>query len=215
VTDFLGRLAARAVGVGTAARPRLAGLFEPAAAAGDATLEVVDEEVVAPGPAPQARETPAAKGNGRRAAPPAQAQRAQLAPPANPAEVPAAPRPSPRPDSVAQSNYGPAPPPGISPRAAEPEPVTVPRSERSLPAPVDVAPLAQALPAAGAREAAALPAAAAPPRREEPPVRVHIGRLEVRANIQPPPPERPRREPPRPEGLSLADYLRGQREVRS
>ena len=87
--------------------------------------------------------------------------------------------------------------------------------EQSVPAPVAAAaPLAQALPAAAARGAAPPPAPAAA-REEGPPVRVHIGRLEVRANVQPPPAERPRREAPRDDGLSLADYLRGKREVRT
>jgi hypothetical protein len=43
----------------------------------------------------------------------------------------------------------------------------------------------------------------------EPPVRVHIGRLEVRANLEQPQRQRPRREPERPQGLTLSDYLRG------
>jgi hypothetical protein len=47
---------------------------------------------------------------------------------------------------------------------------------------------------------------------EEPPVRVHIGRLEVRANLQQaPPPSQPRPKADRSEGLSLGDYLRGRR----
>ena len=48
---------------------------------------------------------------------------------------------------------------------------------------------------------------------QEPPVRVHSGRLEVRANLQqaPPPPPKPRAEPARSEGLSLGEYLRGRR----
>ncbi len=46
---------------------------------------------------------------------------------------------------------------------------------------------------------------------DEPPVRVHIGRLEVRANLEQPAPKPARREPARQEGVSLADYLRGRR----
>jgi hypothetical protein len=42
-------------------------------------------------------------------------------------------------------------------------------------------------------------------------VRVHIGRLEVRANLEQPQPQRPRRESERPQGLTLSDYLRGRR----
>jgi hypothetical protein len=48
----------------------------------------------------------------------------------------------------------------------------------------------------------------------EPPVRIHIGRLEVRA-VLPDPPRAPRpRERLAPDGLSLADYLRGRRDAR-
>lgn len=53
-----------------------------------------------------------------------------------------------------------------------------------------------------------------PPMRaaaeERPEVRVHIGRLEVRANLQPAPPPRRREPEPAPE-LSLTDYLRRSR----
>jgi hypothetical protein len=43
-------------------------------------------------------------------------------------------------------------------------------------------------------------------------VRVHIGRLEVRANLEhAAPPPQPRPADSRPQGLSLADYLRGKR----
>jgi hypothetical protein len=46
---------------------------------------------------------------------------------------------------------------------------------------------------------------------DEPPVRVHIGRLEVRANLEQPAPKPPRREPERPQSPTLSDYLRGRR----
>jgi len=46
---------------------------------------------------------------------------------------------------------------------------------------------------------------------DEPPVRVHIGRLEVRANLEQPPPKPARRQPERPQGQALSDYLRGRR----
>jgi hypothetical protein len=55
--------------------------------------------------------------------------------------------------------------------------------------------------------------AAAVARAEPPPVRVHIGRLEVRANVEEPRAQPPRRESARPVELSLADYLRGTREA--
>jgi len=58
------------------------------------------------------------------------------------------------------------------------------------------------------------PAAPAVVRDEPRAVRVHIGRLEVRANLQEAPqqPQRGTRQAP-PEGLSLSDYLRGRREA--
>jgi hypothetical protein len=60
----------------------------------------------------------------------------------------------------------------------------------------------------------AWPADAAAASAESPAVRVHIGRLEVRANLQEQP-RRPERPPaPRPQELSLSDYLRGRRESR-
>jgi hypothetical protein len=46
---------------------------------------------------------------------------------------------------------------------------------------------------------------------DEPPVRVHIGRLEVRANLEQPAPKPQRREPERPQSPTLSDYLRGRR----
>ncbi len=57
-----------------------------------------------------------------------------------------------------------------------------------------------------------MPAPAAAEPEELQPVRVHIGRLEVRASLEEQ--SRPRREPEqRPAaGPSLADYLRGERE---
>jgi hypothetical protein len=50
-------------------------------------------------------------------------------------------------------------------------------------------------------------------REEPPPVRVHIGRLEVRANLQEAPRPAPVPQAAELEGLSLSDYLRGRREA--
>jgi hypothetical protein len=65
---------------------------------------------------------------------------------------------------------------------------------------------------------AAVPVVTAPaavvrePPTAEQPVRVHIGRLEIRATIQETPPTRPpRRRSARGDALSLGDYLRGAR----
>ncbi len=46
---------------------------------------------------------------------------------------------------------------------------------------------------------------------DEPPVRVHIGRLEVRANLEQPAPPLERPEPQKQQGTTLSDYLRGKR----
>jgi len=53
--------------------------------------------------------------------------------------------------------------------------------------------------------------AATPGSQESPAVRVHIGRLEIRANLPEPAPPRPRTPPGEAavKGVSLADYLRG------
>jgi hypothetical protein len=215
VTDFLSRVAARAVGASAAAQPRLTGLFEPAGPAGDATLELVEEEAVAPAAAPRRDEAPPAGELDQGRPQPAAAPPAQLARGADRPNAPVEPRPPTPTDFVADSHYVPEPARASRARAREPERVPAARVEERVPVPVvAAAPLAHALPTAAAREPAPPPAPAAA-RVEEPPVRVHIGRLEVRANVQPPPPERPRREPAGPDGLSLADYLRGKREVRA
>jgi hypothetical protein len=70
--------------------------------------------------------------------------------------------------------------------------------------------------AAPATVAATPPARAAvttgaPARDDPPPVRVHIGRLEVRASLTESPRPQPLPAPSEPEGLSLSDYLRGRR----
>ena len=46
---------------------------------------------------------------------------------------------------------------------------------------------------------------------DEPPVRVHIGRLEVRANLEQPAPKQRRSQPAASQGPALSDYLRGRR----
>jgi hypothetical protein len=59
-----------------------------------------------------------------------------------------------------------------------------------------------------------VPTVAAPRERDDAAVvRVHIGRLDVRANLHDAPKRPPSREQTRPEGLSLSDYLRGRRET--
>jgi hypothetical protein len=210
VRDFIGRVAARAVGERAAASPRVPSLFEAPGPAPGGALEVIDEEVVAPAPT---RAT-----LGARAAP----RRSGDAP------VPsAAPAPLPGESGAMRVEADPLPPAerGVEAPPREsgermPEPVATTRApappgtqhEERAPAAVAVAApvLTPALPVVPRAPARAVPMPAAAPA-EPPAVRVHIGRLEVRANLQEQP-RRPERSPaPRPQELSLSDYLRGQR----
>ena len=204
MSDFLGRIAARAVGAQALAQPRLAARL---LGAGN-ELDVVDEEVVAPAAAPRPLErAPAA--------------------PAGPAPAPRT--VTPPPDVFARTTL-PVPPTA----ALEAEAEELARFERPLPAP-ELAPLPPAESGADtpdaeprvvvravtvpvtpalpivAPQAAAAVAVMSGRRDEPPPVRVHIGRLEVRANLQEQPRPAPRPEPSERGELSLADYLRGRR----
>jgi hypothetical protein len=165
--------------------------------------------------------------------------------------APRAAAPPPRrrqPERVLEGDF---PPPGATPRPADPEapsrperpalatprPRGEPRSslasgERvrepapaaeapaavaaAAPEPASARPLVRAVPVT--RAAAAATPAPAPAveeaRAEAPVVRVHIGRLEVRASVHEAPPPgwaRERRAPPE---LALGDYLRGERTAR-
>jgi hypothetical protein len=205
-------MAARLVGDAVVAQPRLRGLFEADDPA--ASLEVVDEEVVArssreaaaavlPSAVPAGALTAASPGSEMPSppSPSVAASRVEARPMAAP--PPEDVRPAETVTAVPQAEPQPGPPPVAE---SEPEPapphvtvVAVPASP-SLPA---LAPLPEA--------AASMPDVAEP--EELQPVRVHIGRLEVRASLEEQ--ARPRREPKeRPTaGLSLADYLRGERET--
>ena len=112
------------------------------------------------------------------------------------------------------------------PAAAQPLPAaTAPWALRPAPVASDDRPQAPSSPAtaepAGAALVRARGPAAARSTDQAATVRIHIGRLEVRANLQAPaaqaravnaPPAR--REPGAETALPLADYLRGRREVR-
>jgi hypothetical protein len=87
------------------------------------------------------------------------------------------------------------------PHASSPFP-TAPATARQ------VAPLARATPVVPTSVTAAAATARAAPD-DQPTVRVHIGRLEVRANLEQPAPKPQRRQEPRTPELSLSDYLRG------
>ncbi|MQA99730.1 MAG: hypothetical protein GEU78_05475 [Actinobacteria bacterium] len=258
MSDFIERVAARAVGAAPLARPRPSALFEEPGEAVDHPLEMAHEEIVAhPAPAPVTD-----------AAPPPHDP-----PPPVPASAPA-PRRAERgvpahgpkgPEPRAPAAHEPEPPPAAHepeppPAAHEPEPLLGER-ERERPAMVSSArgrPRATAMtplrddapdqreielaspgrsdsemfapphepdrvasvarPAVAASShvpvsAAPAPATATRVSEEPPPVRVHIGRLEVRANLNQAPRQPSRHETRQSERLSLADYLRGKREV--
>ncbi len=120
--------------------------------------------------------------------------------------------------------------PSSTPRVPEQEPAPAPAPAREQ---ESLAPAAQAEPRSSAAPVVvpATPVAAAAPvvrhlaetrlqrvhsvaiaAADEPPVRVHIGRLEVRANLeQPSPKPKSRQERAAAEGLSLSEYLRGRK----
>jgi hypothetical protein len=95
--------------------------------------------------------------------------------------------------------------------------VTVEREVQTSPLAPVAAVIPALVPATPVPQSVALPTAptvAAPLEREEAAVvRVHIGRLDVRANLQEAPARPPSRARTTPEGLSLSDYLRGRREA--
>jgi hypothetical protein len=209
VSDLLGRIAARAVGAPALAQPRLPVSLAGQGAAG---LEVVDEELVVPADAPRRVTEPPAE---PRPSEPAQAR------PATPAReaktgspVPVPPAAAPPGSAVELPRQGrllPALEPVLAVRA-DAEPDALPAEPRAA-APVTVVPAAPATPALAGPAAPAVPAAVAAARDEPPPVRVHIGRLEVRASLGEPPRPQPLPQAREPEGLSLSDYLRGRHDA--
>ena len=224
MSGFLARVAARAVGEAPLAGPRLPTVFERAQATpAEGGLEGVDAEVSA-GPLSRGETPPSAAlpRPGRTSPTPASD--------ADPIAAPARRRESAAPEPEAPAAHA------LVPRAVEPLPEIAPATGDISVKPLAEAshavarpdPVARAVPAAAAVAAvAAVPVAPAvlgfrarpAPSQEavrsglaEPPtVRVHIGRLEVRANLQEAPPPRPRRAETAPPGPSLADYLRGHR----
>jgi hypothetical protein len=207
VSDFLGRIAARAVGAPALAQPLVSG---PVAGAG-AGLEVVDEEVVVPGAlaSPAIPERPSDAADAEPAspdavpAPAAAAEPAASIPPAAATTVSAAelPRPERRLPALEPAMVVPA---ETGPAAPLAEPPTVVSAV--------AVPVTLASPLVAAPAPASAPASVAAVRDEPPPVRVHIGRLEVRASLgEAPSRPQPLPVPSEPEGLSLSDYLRGKR----
>jgi hypothetical protein len=210
VSDFLARVAARAVGEAPLAQPRLPALFEPGAPG----LDIVDTEAVTHAPSEQltAVRRHATSETHTHRAPETDDRRMPAASP-EPVEAMPLMREAPRavPTLPALGGERDAPVPESTP-VASPEP-PVPLSLADAVARVT----APAVPAAPARQetevrVAAAHTASAQVHDEPPAVRVHIGRLEVRANLQnAAPPPQPRPADARPQGLSLADYLRGKR----
>jgi hypothetical protein len=201
VSDFISRIAARAVGTPPLARPRLPTFFANAAAADDAGD--VQEGVVAP-TAPQVQ---------------AQAEVPPHEPPFEPKPDVESPTPGSPEEHIEVAAQASRDSVLVRERATIHQReiavhVEPPPEERHELIPQPRATVAvQATPVVLEPErAAAVPAPAA--RAEEvPSVRVHIGRLEVRANLQQAPPQRARRAEPRAPELSLSDYLRGKREA--
>jgi hypothetical protein len=209
VRGFLGRVAARAVGEATVARPRLADPFGLHEAEVPVGLEVARRGVVVsppdrvdgPRPLGVARATsrsgqqvtaPAAERPTRREGLAESVERLGVSPTrkAEPVTSTRMPSPDAEPEELAPAP-SPSSPPTASPATALP-----------------VAPLARATPVVPAPVSPG--AAAVRVAAEEPAVRVHIGRLEVRANLEQPAPQARRRgESRRTPELSLSDYLRG------
>jgi hypothetical protein len=218
VSDFLGRMAARAVGETPRAQPRLPALFEQVEppAGPDAGSALANEAMAPSVPPPTAVPSTSSAPHQTELAPPSalgglgganlahqvsvpsrseetRAQTAQLARPGA---------------STDQSpDAGRATAPELDTSAA-----TAPESASAVavPAvPASAGPFPVTDPVHGGSEAAARFL------RDDPaPVRVHIGRLEVRANLQDgAPPPQPRPADSQPQGLSLSDYLRGKREA--
>jgi hypothetical protein len=191
---FLARVAARAVGQAAVASPRLPARFEERGFAAAEGLETIGLEVAAPPPAARRADARATEPLARRVLPAAAKVVSERVPAAEPTRAA-----KPRHD--------------VQPAQHKDRAVTataLPKPLASPPSPVAEARLAHERPAPPPRA----PSPSAVVREETPPVRVHIGRLEVRASLPEPAAQPPRRETPRTPGLSLSDYLRGERAAR-
>jgi hypothetical protein len=225
VTDFLARLAARAVGGQPVARPRLPALFEELDRTGEslAGLELVESEVLVLAPAvTRAAETAPTGVIDPPGRPEAEAERPrvsrdQLPPRPVPRAAPAAQRPAAEPaPGASETRAGPA----EAGRTDSGEPRTTTDGVREI-VRTGRTPRAAAVPAVQ-RAAAASPVGAVRASRRAadspgasipgpPTVRVHIGRLEVRANLQAAPAPPPPRQREQEQALPLGEYLRGKR----
>lgn len=203
MSDFIARLAARAVGQAAVAQPRLPSLFEagPGSEVSPDGIEVIDDEVTTgPQSAVQSDTSAASAPSASRDAAPQRSEPASSREQHDTSDRP-------RTRQTATDAAGEAAP---HQRQARPSlvPDPVPPTVLAVPA----------VPVMAASPLASWPAtesirSATPAAPELPAVRVHIGRLEIRANLPESAPPRPR-TPPREDaakGVSLADYLRGTR----
>jgi hypothetical protein len=224
VSAFLARLAARAVGQVRVAQPWVPSPFEAASEPGASphAPEAIDDEVAVGPESPVTRATaPGSAAPAHDANSWAVSSAASSPTAAQATGDPAAERPEParsgprqgatgrtgprRPRTVVSDQVAPDERPGVLASDTPPVPQT------SLI--VSAVPLSAATPVAS-RSANEATRSASPSAPEPPAVRVHIGRLEIRANLPESAPARPparlvREEAAR--GVSLADYLRGAR----
>jgi hypothetical protein len=211
VSDLLSRLAARAVGEAPRAQPRIATPDDFGVMVPDAAREAVAE-------APAARATPVAPAVRSEAAetrvtsPRAPEPRVTRPPAQRPASAAQSTAAAERTAQIAEEGPVEAPSPPepvaerVEPQAAPARAKTVPTLPAVPAAPAVSAPLVRRMVSTRVERVHTVASVSA----DEPPVHVHIGRLEVRANLEQPAPQPSRRESVRPEeGPSLADYLRG------
>ena len=203
MSAFLARLAARAVGQVPVAQPRLPSLFEAPSEPAEPrhALEAIDDEVAV---GPEATATPASADSpvGAATSPTAALAIRDRATKRTEPSRPGQDQDVRRPRTVVADHAG----PGEGELAADP--AVAPQTSPVVPA----MPLSVATPVAS-RSADEGVRIASPSAAEPPPVRVHIGRLEIRANLPEPAPVRPPARQGREEArsVSLADYLRGAR----
>jgi hypothetical protein len=206
VSDFLSRLAARAAGQAPLAQPRVPTRFEDPGEAAE-PLDVVAGRA----PSEPAADVAAAVSP---VTPPPR-------PPLPPAAAPGAPHvaeapartPMPAPPAPLVEDHAVTEPLGAAQpareRVASEPPAAVPPSPAAAPPAVAVTAAGRPRNPGAVAPSPAGPADIAAPPPEPPPVRIHIGRLEVRANLEPVPATKPERRRPSEPELSLTDYLRG------
>ncbi|MEO5577207.1 MAG: hypothetical protein ABIR67_15250 [Gaiellaceae bacterium] len=227
MTDFIARMAARAVGEAPVAQPRLPALFEDPGSDSTSALAVAEDEVVAPAPRsapgesgrpvrmplfePTATYGPVVDGSAVAANPVRLPPRRQARSVAQPAPEP---RRAAKPQTpVLDASVDVGGEVGEQPQPTVANPVEGLIEVLDPPNPAVAAAAASPAPAAPAiLTAAAIRSSRSAPAPDQPTVHIRIGRLEVRANLHDEAPARPQqREPAGEDALSLSDYLRGER----